>query len=257
MGLAGSLDFSLKVSDGAGWRTALAAARATGVVTLPQGAVVDGPLTGAAVQASPLDATAGRLLAAGAYGLGGPLPPIGDASVTDGSLVPAFYAYDSGQGSSGGPAGVERGMLLHARRGAAAGETQLLIVESGSLPGVYPGLHFGRSRSGGAWSGWACGALRDSASGAGGRVLRTQDGTQTCWHSLTTSATAETVWTFPLPFASAEGLVVTMGLGEGGPVPLVPRFAAKAPASVALSAFDLSGARVAAALDVIAVGRWF
>lgn len=255
MGLTGTLDFSLKVSDGAAWTTALSVARATGVVALPQGAAVDGPVTGSAVQASPTDATPGRLLLAGAYGLGGPLPAIGDAGATDGSLVPGLHAYDAGAGSLGGPAGVARGTLLHARRGAAAGETQLLLVEAGSAPGLYPGLLLGRARTGGAWSDWACGSVAESAGGPGGRLLRHQDGTQTCWHTLTTSATAETVWTFPQPFASAAELAVTMGVG-GGAGPLFPRHAAKGAGSVSLSVLDAAGARVAVALDVMAVGRW-
>ena len=255
MGLAGELDFSLKVSDGTAWLTALRAARATGIVTLPQGAAIEGPVTGAAVQSSPTDATPGRLLLAGAYGLGGPLPAVGDAAATDGSVVPGLHAYDTAAGSTGGPEGVSRGALLHARRGASAGETQLLLVEAGSAPGVVPGLLFGRARSGGAWSAWTCGSVAASAGGPNGRVLRHQDGTQTCWHSLTTSASGETVWTFPEAFASATGLVVTMGVG-GGTGPLFPRHGAKGPASVGLSVLDITGARVAVALDVMAVGRW-
>jgi hypothetical protein len=252
MGLAGSLDFSLKVSDGAAWSTALTVARATGAVTLPAGAVVHGTLGGSAVQASPADATPGRLLAVGAFGLGGPLPLAADISVTDGSLVPGLHAYDSGAGSVGGPAGVLRGTLLHSRRGT--GETQLLVVEAASAPGASPGLVVARARSGGAWSAWTSGP--ESASGANGRVLRSPDGTQTCWHSLATSASGETTWTFPQPFASAAGLAVTMGV-SGGAGPLVPRHTAKGAASVALAALDPSGNRVAASLDVIAIGRWF
>ena len=158
-------------------------------------------------------------------------------------------------GSTGGPAGVTRGTLLHARRGAAEGETQLLLVEAGSAAGIAPGLLFGRARTGGAWSDWTCGSVAESAAGAEGRVLRHQDGTQTCWHSLTTSATAETVWTFPQAFASATGLAVTMGVG-GGTGPLFPRHTAKGTDSVGLTVLDTAGARVAVPLDVVAVGRW-
>jgi len=255
MGLAGGLDFALKVSDGIAWTTALSAARATGVVTLPHGAAIDGPVTGTAVQAGPIDATPGRILTVGAFGLGGPLPAVGDAAAL-GSLVPGFYAYDSAQGSTGGPAGVLQGTLLHSRRAASA-ETQLLVVEAGSAPALYPGLVLGRSRSGGGWSAWACGSVAESGSGPNGRVLRSQDGTQTCWHSLTTSATAETTWTFPQPFASATGLAVTMGVGGSGLLPLFPRHIAKGAASVGLSVVDALGTRVVASLDVVAVGRWF
>jgi hypothetical protein len=130
------------------------------------------------------------------------------------------------------------------------------VVEAGSAPSVTPGLAFGRARSGGAWSAWTCGSVTQSEAGAGGRVLRNQDGTQTCWHTLTTSAAGETVWTFPQPFASAAGLVVTMGVGAATLAPLFPRHTAKGAASVAFSVVDSAGARVSATLDVIAIGRW-
>ncbi|WP_210528732.1 DUF2793 domain-containing protein [Rubellimicrobium arenae] len=257
MGLAGGLDFSLKVSDGSAWSTALTVARATGVVSLPQGAAINGPVTGAAVQSSAIDGTAGRLLTTGAFGLGGALPALGDAGVTDGSLVPGLYAYDTAAGSTGGPASVTRGTLLHSRRGASLGETQLLVVEAGSASGVYAGLVFGRSRSGGAWGGWTCGSVQDSTAGTNGRCLRQQDGTQTCWHTITTSASAETVWTFPQAFASTTGLVVTLGVNGSALTALFPRHTAKGTASVSLSVVNGSGTRVAASLDMIAVGRWF
>jgi hypothetical protein len=110
-----------------------------------------------------------------------------------------------------------------------------------------------RVRTGGAWQAWAGGA--QSSSGPSGRVLRWADGTQTCWHTLTTSAAGDVTWTFPQPFASAAGLAVTLGVG-GGAGPLVPRHAAKGAASVALSVLDPAGNRVAASLDVVAQGRW-
>ena len=257
LGLAGGLDFSLKVSDGAAWTSALTVARATGVVTLPAGAVINGPLKGTAVQAGPVDSTAGRLLTAGAFGLGGPLPAIANAGVTDGTIVPGLYAYDTTAGSSGGPASVTRGTLLHSQRGAALGETQILVVEAGSTAGVYAGLVFGRSRSGGTWSAWACGSVQDSSTGTNGRCQKQQDGTQTCWHTLTTSTTAETIWTFPQAFASSTGLIVTMGVNGTALTALSARHTAKSATSVSLSVVNTSGVRVAATLDVMAVGRWY
>ena len=260
MGLAGGNDFSVKVSDGAAWFTALTAARATGIVTLPQGAAVDGPVTGSAVQSSPTDATAGRLLLAGAYGLGGALPAIGDCGVTTGAIVPGLYSYDTNAGSANRPAGVARGTLLHSRRGAALGETQFLLVESGSTSGIIAGLIFGRARtvgvSGGAWSAWTTGTVQESTSNANGRVVRDQDGTQTCWHTLTTSTSADVTWTFPQSFASATALVVT-ACASGTTGVIVPRHTGKSASSIAVSAVNGSGTRVAAPVDLVAVGRWF
>ncbi len=63
MGLAGNNEFAIKASaDGATFTTALQIAGATGQVTLPQGAVVTGTVTGTAVVQNTTDVTAGRLL---------------------------------------------------------------------------------------------------------------------------------------------------------------------------------------------------
>jgi len=65
MGLAGSDAFAVRVSAaGAAWTTALSADPATGIVSLPQGAAVAGPVTGLAVTQGATDATAGRLIRA-------------------------------------------------------------------------------------------------------------------------------------------------------------------------------------------------
>lgn len=66
MGLAGHDGFSIKVSaDGATWTEALQADPATGVVALPQGAQVDGPIAGLAVTQGPDDTTPDRVIRAG------------------------------------------------------------------------------------------------------------------------------------------------------------------------------------------------
>ncbi len=71
MGLAGNDDFSVKVSpDGTSWTTALSVNRTTGAVSLPAGVAVTGQISGTAVMQSATDATAGRLMPVGAWGLG-------------------------------------------------------------------------------------------------------------------------------------------------------------------------------------------
>ncbi len=65
MGIAGGDDFQVKVSgDGSGWATALSVDAASGVPALPQGATIDGAVTGLAVQQDATDLTAGRLMRA-------------------------------------------------------------------------------------------------------------------------------------------------------------------------------------------------
>jgi hypothetical protein len=63
MGLAGTDDFSIKVSaNGASFVTALQINRTSGQVALPAGAAITGTVTGTAVVQSTTDVTAGRLL---------------------------------------------------------------------------------------------------------------------------------------------------------------------------------------------------
>lgn len=258
MGLAGSDDFVVKVSpDGTTFRTALRADRGTGRVTLPQGLSVTGSVTGTAVQASAADATEGRLLAVGAFGLGGAAPPIRNAEATDGSIAPGFYAYDAAQGSSGGPAGVQAGILLHQRRSAGAGEVQLFLVESLSGAGAIPGILFSRARTDGAWTGWFAGGIVESATNANGRYIRHQDGTQTCWQMVTTSASAEVTATFPVPFSTTAGLMTALGVVNGSAVSISPRLTARTATGTSVSAFNGSNARVAARVELISMGRWY
>lgn len=99
-------------------------------------------------QTSSTDATAGRVMLVGAFGIGGSAPRIENASVTDNSIAPGIYAYETSSGSSGGPVGVTLGHILHTRRASGGGETQLLVSESPA------GDLYARARTAGAWSTW-------------------------------------------------------------------------------------------------------
>jgi len=117
---------------------------------LAGGAFITGAVTGNAVTQSNVDGTAGRLTKVGDYGMGGLLPLIGNCAVTDNSIVPAEYSYDTSLGSSGGPTGLIRGRLSHRRRSVGGGETQIFTGESDTLPRT-----FVRARITGAWGTWA------------------------------------------------------------------------------------------------------
>ncbi len=257
MGLAGNDDFAIKVSpNGSAFYTGLQVAAATGHVSVPQNLNVGGLLGGGAVQASATDATAGRVLTVGAFGLGGLAPVILDAGVTDNSIVPGFYSYISSMGSTGAPAGVVRGALLHQRRSIGGGETQMLIVESGT--GASPsGILFSRSRVTGAWGAWFSGGVVEGASNANGRYIRLQDGTQTCWQTVTTLTTAEVAATFPAAFSSTTNLATVTGVNASGSTVIAPRVTARTAIALNLSAFNSSNARVAAQIDLITIGRWY
>ena len=65
MGTAGNDDFAIKVSpDGTSWSEALRINAASSTVTMPQGAEINGPLTGTAVTQSNNDTTPDRLIRA-------------------------------------------------------------------------------------------------------------------------------------------------------------------------------------------------
>lgn len=254
MGIAGSDDFEIKVSaDGSSFHSALRAARATGIVTLPQGAAIGGLVTGAAVQSGATDTTAGRLLAVGAFGLGGTAPVIGNASVTTGAIAPGFYGYDNTQGSSGGPSEVSQGILLHQRRASSA-EMQTLWCEAGTAPS---GALFSRVRTSAGWSAWRAGGVIEGTTTAQGRYRRHQDGTQTCWQSVTTLTTGELSVTFPAAFSTTTDLVTTLGVNATTVGVVCPRFTGRTATGLSLSAFNSANTRVAVSVDVMAVGRWY
>lgn len=220
------------------------------------GAAIDGAVTGSAVQSGPTDATAGRLLRVGAFGLGGLLPLVGNIGVTDNSLVPGFYSFDTALGSSGGPTNVTRGRLLHTRRDATGGETQELLVETATGANQPAGTTFARARTTGAWGAWTTGSVVGTGSNTNGRYTRHVDGSQRCWHSVTSLTTGEVTWTFPIAFSTATNLSVLATPVSTATGVLCARIAAKTTTTATLSVFDGTGARVAVSVDVIALGRF-
>lgn len=90
------------------------------------------------------------------------LPVIGDASVTDNSIEIGMYGYVDSLGSSGGPAGIDFGLLIHMRRNLSTGEVQHFIEQdSGEI--------YVRSRStiGGSWRPWIGGRATEAIATAG------------------------------------------------------------------------------------------
>ncbi|SDY48479.1 Protein of unknown function [Jannaschia faecimaris] len=98
MGLTGMDDFSIKVSaDGTTWAEALRTDGATGTVTLPQGAEVDGSITGTAVTQGPADTTPDRLIrAADGYVRGDIL-----GQVSQSAGLPTGALFESGSSPDG------------------------------------------------------------------------------------------------------------------------------------------------------------
>ncbi len=114
MGTAGADDFAIKVSaDGAAWATGLSFDAATGQAALPQGAQVDGAVTGTAVQQSADDVTPGRLMRAD-YGYG-PGTLLGPVSQSGG--VPAGAVIERGSNANGDYVRFADGMLVCTKAG--------------------------------------------------------------------------------------------------------------------------------------------
>ncbi|NDW01323.1 DUF2793 domain-containing protein [Salipiger sp. PrR002] len=101
-------------------------------------------------------------------------------------------------------------------------------------------------------AGESTGALLETGEGAGGAYLRLADGTQICWHTLTSSAAGAVSWSYPADFAAPP--VVTGNCASGGAHLLSA--GSVAAGSAGISAWDLTGARVAVGSAVMAVGRW-
>lgn len=247
IGTAGSDALAVKVSaDGTAWATALALDAATGLAT------------GTAVTQTATDTTPGRLMRTGDFGLGGSLPLRLNIGVTDNSLPTGFHAYDTTMGSSGGPANVNRGTLIHARRTSGGGETQIMIVEAGNgAAAIVAGMVLTRSRVTGAWSDWRWPGIAESATNANGRYIRHQDGTQICWQIVTTATGGEVAATFPAAFASTTDLRTTLGVNSGGVQALAPRHTGRTLTGMNISCFNASNARVATAVEAVTIGRWF
>ncbi|MGI3165190.1 DUF2793 domain-containing protein [Pseudooceanicola sp. 200-1SW] len=176
MGLAGEDDFSLKVSaDGSAWVTALRLAGTSGLAS------------GAAVQATVADDTAGRLMTVGAFGLGaGAVAAPGDDA--DGCTLGGIYGFTASGANC--PVGDPSGGSLLALPGGT-GTRQIFAAESGAL--------WLRSHDGSSWGAWSAlvtradtvgtvaqsggvptGAVIESGSNGDGEYTRWADGTQIC-----------------------------------------------------------------------------
>jgi len=210
MGTAGNNDFSIKVSpDGAAWTEALRVDRTSGQVT------------GAAVQSGPSDATPGRLMKTGAFGIGGLSPFLSDISVTDNSLpAGGVFGFSTAGGryrrAGGGHTRPDDPVAAcHGRRrGAGDGRRRGI----GDPPGHHAvtGAHLGRlvalaadilgtvSQTGGV----ATGAIIETGTNANGTYTRWADGTQICRGVITVASVSCSIG-FAGGFRSGTGPSIT------------------------------------------------
>ncbi len=237
MGLAGSDDWSIRVSDdGATWITALEVDATTGLVS------------GAGVQASNSDVTEGRLVTtegAGAAALGHFGSYYNASAQRD---IDTLAAGDIGLYSTANPgswpASAPTFVLLETQRVFSNDSVrQIATAYPGSTSLSSPPRQWIRLRSGnGDWSAWAevftqasavgavshsggmpTGALIEQGGNANGEYIRFADGTQICWaYGLaefgTASALVSTI-TFPAAFVARPAVQLTPMHASDGAAP--------------------------------------
>jgi hypothetical protein len=182
-------------------------------------------------------------------------PVIGNCGVTDNSIIPDTYQYDTTLGSSGGPAAVQRGILVHHRRGAGGGEVQFLITESATGSGAWAGVTYSRGRVTGAWGAWVAHGS-ENGTNANGRYVRHADGTQLAWGLITASAAGEVTWTYPATFLAAANVRVVGTVNSSSVMLLAARITNRTASAVDVSVLNSASARVAAAVEIMAIGDW-
>lgn len=215
-----------------------------------------GVASGAAVQSSATDATVGKLLMVGAFGLGAQTPDfIADLDNHDTKM--GFY-------------GVQTSTL--GTRHADASSYGFLLVQRQSVTGIsqtYTNSNgqgvFYRTATSGAWNAWKR-LDPERGSNANGDYVRFADGTQICTNqAFQTSASDDVVWTYPATFlypvspgrpAVSGAVSATFGsdafLGIGGIAG-----SGGIASQVSVRAIELGGSRVALSASLIAIGRWF
>lgn len=161
---------------------------------------------GLAKQDSATDATAGRLISVGGFGLGGSAPRVQAADALTDSTLPtgwvsvALADVTTVGGPSGAPAGV-----CHTMKHSGGALAQAYYPVSGDN-----GAPWRRFYSGGTWTAWR----RDQAawSETTGWYSRHADGTQVCYLnklvcSFDNSANLLATWTFPIQFSGRPHFV--------------------------------------------------
>lgn len=296
MGLAGNTSWSIKVSaDGGTWHQALTidpaaetvSAAPAGVTRMVLGDAalqLDVPMTGTAVQASASDATVGRLMTVGAFGLGASTPV--QADDIDTALASGLYRVLPAYAGTGAlPAALSgTACLLRVESYASDTVVQTLFRATAATAGIWR-----RIRATGSWGAWMqsapsalvgtvaqsagtpTGALIERGSNANGEYVRFADGTQICWkdglidQSLSANTYLEASWTFPAAFVSG-GVSALRATARSTNSAAGREAAARYLRGVAdtinttsaqFGVVNTGTAAMTAKLDAFATGRWF
>ncbi|MDP5220737.1 DUF2793 domain-containing protein [Ruegeria sp. 2205SS24-7] len=260
MGLAGQNAFSVKVSDdGSNWTEALRLDGATGQAT------------GSAVQTDAADATPGRLLATGAFGLGetGAATQIPDIDATD-TPAGAYRYTGSTLGAENLPAALQSSFgVIRIERSNTA------LLRQTAWRNSFDNGIWTRTYSGGSWGSWRqlydqttilgavsesggqpTGAVIERGTSGQGDYVRFADGTQICTRFFSAAASSHT-WSFPATFISAAS-VSLQALARHATAPrLVTEGGDLSATGVTLKVWNAAGAAASAPVHATATGRWF
>jgi hypothetical protein len=225
------------------------------------------------VTTSQADATAGRLLKVGDFGLGAAAPPqLGSWDAFD-TRAGLYFTNTTTAGTPNPATGAFSYMLV--LRFNSNVSTQFVVSLTGDDAFVSTrSVYFRKSNSAGtAWGEWKrlvdtsslvgpvsqtggvpTGAVIETASNANGQYTRYADGTQECWRTLTAATGAGVAWTFPAAFIAAP---VVGGTAVATVQSVVMLDAAPSATAATLSARGTNDARRADVMHLRATGRWF
>ena len=254
MGTAGSDAFEIKVSaDGSNWHTALQTDPATGRLSAPNGAQIDGAVTGSAVTQTVTDATAGRLMKVGDFGLGSDNSPV----LTDLDAFTTrqgFYAVNHSTVAGTKPAtGTVADALLVMRPAA----NQIHQIYSAANSGV---TCIRKSNGTSSWGPWRQ-IETISGSNANGSWVRLPDGTQMCSHildfdDLVSGVVGQKIWTYPAAFLVTP-VGTAMHIGAGLQASLDASIITGPAATATVFCRHQIGGAWSRKVSAFAIGRWF
>ncbi|WP_291732351.1 hypothetical protein [Leisingera sp. F5] len=229
----------------------------------------DGQASGAAVQSSATDSAAGKLLLAGAFGLGAnstSAPPSND--ISDG-IPSGFYTTDADTTGTGSETPVN-GPLLHVQRGGGTGSPGAFQIWQRGV-----GNLLYRRFASGVPTDWAefftsanilgtvsqsggipTGAVIERGSNANGEYVRLADGTQICTIAITADSGADSVWTFPAAFSTTTNLAVHVTARSSANA-IIGGARAPSVSAVSWNAHNTAGGRTATPCSLRAEGRWY
>jgi hypothetical protein len=226
------------------------------------------------VTVGPADATAGRLLKVGDFGIGATginfnSPTCND--LDDVNLPAGTYNVLTATTNVGSrPSGANENATMQVIRYNIAACWQIYYNRASAAGGIQ--IWIRGTSSAGTWSSWRriydaasvigtashvgglpTGAIFERASNANGFYTRFADGTQICGHSVNASSAGPVTWTYPALFLGAPIVQITAASAASAVGVL---FVADT-ATAIFNAFNASGTAITVGCRLLAVGRWF